>query len=150
MKNKRKSLDESNIVLVAILVIVVIALIVVFIPDKKEEPKNQNLQVISPEEKVNVQEEVNELNVVANPQDYDKNVTVNVVATAGHQISQTEAAEIAVKQFSQLGEPVKADELRILDLERDGEDEFYITSKNNTMEIRKRDGKITRLNAVPQ
>ena len=63
------------------------------------------------------------------------------------EISEKDARKRAVEEFEKLGEKVEADSLQVFDLERDEQMNFYIKSEENTMEIRKSDGKIVRLNA---
>ena len=54
-----------------------------------------------------------------------------------------------INKFKELGENAKKEDLEILIIQRDGEELFYISSKENTAETRIRDSKITRLNSVP-
>ena len=59
------------------------------------------------------------------------------------------AAKVAINKFKELGENVKKEDLEILKIQRDGEELYYISSKENTAEVRILDSKITRLNSVP-
>lgn len=63
--------------------------------------------------------------------------------------SENKAANVAIKKFKELGENTKKSDLEILKIERKGELYYYISSKENTVEVRIRDNKITRVNSVP-
>ena len=58
------------------------------------------------------------------------------------------AINVAIKKFEELGEKVNKDNLEVLKIERKGEFYYYISSKENTVEIRISDNKITRVNSV--
>lgn len=59
------------------------------------------------------------------------------------------AVKIAIKKFKQLGEKnVKEEELEVLKIQRKGELFYFISSKENTLEVRISDNKITRVNSV--
>ena len=66
----------------------------------------------------------------------------------GEEISEKDAKKTAVKQFDKLGEKVKDTDLTIQKIQRKGELYYYITSQNNTMEIKIVGGKVTRINSV--
>lgn len=63
--------------------------------------------------------------------------------------SENKAANVAIKKFKELGENTKKSDLEILKIERKGELYYYISSKENTVEVRIKDNKITRVNSVP-
>lgn len=65
------------------------------------------------------------------------------------EISEEKAKEVAIKQFKNLGEKVSREDLNIKKIKRQGEEYYYITSKENTMEIKIKGGKITRINSAP-
>ena len=65
------------------------------------------------------------------------------------EISEEKAKEVAVKQFKKIGEKVSKDDLTIKKIKRQGEEYYYIVSKENTMEIKIKGGKITRVNSAP-
>lgn len=65
------------------------------------------------------------------------------------EISEAKAKEAAIKQFKKLGEKANKDELTVKQIKRSGEKYYYITSKQNTMEIKIKGGKITRINSAP-
>ena len=59
------------------------------------------------------------------------------------------AVETAMKRFKELGETeVKEDDLEVLKILRKGEYYYYISSPNNSLEIRISDGKIVRENSI--
>lgn len=65
------------------------------------------------------------------------------------EITEEKACKVAVKQFKKLGEKdVKEDKVSIKKIAREGEEYYYITSKENTLEIQIKGGKITRVNSV--
>lgn len=65
------------------------------------------------------------------------------------EISEEDAKDVAVKQFKKLGEKVSKEDLNIKKIKRQEEEYYYITSKANTMEIKLKGGKITRINSAP-
>ena len=68
---------------------------------------------------------------------------------SNREISENDARKVAKKQFEALGEAkIKTDELKVQQIRRSGEEYYYISSKENTLEIRIKYGKITRLNSV--
>ena len=67
-----------------------------------------------------------------------------------NEITQQEARKLAVKQFKELDEKwINEKELEVLEFSRANEYYYYISSKENTIEIKKNGGKITRINSVP-
>ena len=64
-------------------------------------------------------------------------------------ISEEKAVKIAKKKFKELGEKnINDDELEVLKISRQGEEYYYISSKENTVEIKIIGGNITRVNSV--
>lgn len=77
---------------------------------------------------------------------------IRVVSTyvkEGEKISEEKARKAAVKQFKRIGEDVKAEDLTIMVILRDGNEYYYITSSQNSLEIKIEGGKIERINTVP-
>ena len=69
---------------------------------------------------------------------------------SANEINEQEARKLAVKQFKELNERwVKEKDLEVLEFSRANEYYYYISSKENTVEIKKDGGKITRINSVP-
>ena len=59
------------------------------------------------------------------------------------------AVKVAQKKFNELGEKTNKEELEVLKIKRKGEYYYYISAKDNTVEVRIKDNKITRINSVP-
>ena len=125
MKIKRKikkMLNLYNLAIIACAVLIVVALCIMLKPDKKEDTSqvSNSTQVVKNEKKDNKK-----------------------------QIKEDKAREIAKKRFEQLGEnDVKESELDVKKITRNGEDSYFISSANNTLEVRATDGKIIRINSV--
>ena len=69
---------------------------------------------------------------------------------SANEINEQEARKLAVKQDKELNERwVKEKDLEVLEFSRANEYYYYISSKENTVEIKKDGGKITRINSVP-
>lgn len=83
-----------------------------------------------------VERDFNGVKVVASKKREDKEIT------------EDEAREMAVTQFERLGENVNKDDLRIVKLKRNDNMYYFISSKENTMEISIVGGIVTRINAV--
>lgn len=85
----------------------------------------------------------------------EKNVTSNgieIVSSGvkdGENISEEKAKKIAVKQFKKLKEKTNEKELNIIKIQRDNKEYYYISSPENTLEIKINGGEITRINSVP-
>lgn len=78
----------------------------------------------------------------------DKIEIVESEVKSGEKTSEKQAKKTAVKQFKNLGEKVKEEELEIMKIQRKGEEYYYVTSKENTLEIKISTGKVTRINSV--
>ena len=125
MKMKKKKILKKvkrmvNVRNIAILLCLVLSAICLFIAFKPEEKTTPSgIKVVS----TNVKEDEN--------------------------ISEEKAKKVAVKQFKKLDENVKENELNCQKIERQGEEYYYITSKQNSLEIRIQGGKIERINTAP-
>lgn len=65
------------------------------------------------------------------------------------EITEDKAKEIAIKQFKKLGEKeLNKDKIKTVKIDRNGEEYYYISSLNNTLEIKIHGGKITRINSA--
>lgn len=99
----------------------------------------------------NIKENTNQSSKSTNTAKNSKENT-SVASTANKDSEGKEAdvaAKVAINKFKELGENVKKEDLEILKIQRDGEELYYISSKENTAEVRISDSKITRLNSVP-
>lgn len=64
-------------------------------------------------------------------------------------ITEESAKELAIKQFKKLGEKNLAkDKVNIIKIERNGDEYYYVTSVENTAEIKIQGGQITRINSA--
>ena len=84
------------------------------------------------------------------PEERDFN-GVKVVASKkreDQEITEDEARDMAITQFERLGENVNKDDIRIVKLKRNDNMYYFISSKENTMEISIQGGIVTRINAV--
>lgn len=65
------------------------------------------------------------------------------------EITEEEAKELAIKQFKKIGEKnLEKDKINIIKIDRNGEEYYYITSAENTAEIKIKGGQITRINSA--
>lgn len=65
------------------------------------------------------------------------------------EISENDAKKLAIKQFKKIGESnIDEESLRVLKIQRKGKEFYYISSKENTLEIQILGGNITRINSV--
>ena len=60
-----------------------------------------------------------------------------------------EAIEIALDKFKELGEDVGKEDVETIKIQRKGDIYYYISAKENTVEVRESDNKITRINSAP-
>ncbi len=65
------------------------------------------------------------------------------------EIAEETARKAAVKQFKRLREETKKEDLKVIKIQREGEEYYYITSVENSLEIKIKGGKISRINAAP-
>ena len=65
------------------------------------------------------------------------------------EITEDEARDLAKKQFKKIGEKnIKKENLNVSKIQRSGEEYYYISSAENTMEIQIKSGKVTRINSA--
>ena len=63
--------------------------------------------------------------------------------------TEEEAKELAIKQFKKIGEKnLEKDKINIIKIDRNGEEYYYVTSAENTAEIKIKGGQITRINSA--
>jgi len=165
-KLKRKIKRIFNIYNLAILVCIAIILgsiYVIFKPnitikkDKEEAKTSQQQSSAKSEEKEeNTQNDKKEENTVKEEQNNDmktkQNENVEIVKTnvkEDEEITEEDAKKAAVKQFKELGEKnVKEDKVNVTKIIRAEEEYYYITSKENSVEVKIKGGKITRINTA--
>lgn len=78
----------------------------------------------------------------------DENSQTSEIHNKNDDKQKEKALKVARKKFEELGEKVNEKDLEILKIERKGEFYYYISSKENTVEVRISDNKITRVNSV--
>lgn len=65
------------------------------------------------------------------------------------EITEEEAKELAIKQFKKIGEKnLEKDKINIIKIDRNAEEYYYVTSAENTAEIKIKGGQITRINSA--
>lgn len=65
------------------------------------------------------------------------------------EITEEEAKELAIKQFKKIGDKnLEKDKINIIKIDRNGEEYYYVTSAENTAEIKIKSGQITRINSA--
>ena len=65
------------------------------------------------------------------------------------EITEEEAKELAIKQFKKIGEKnLEKNKINIIKIDRNGEEYYYVTSAENTAEIKIKGGQITRINSA--
>lgn len=65
------------------------------------------------------------------------------------EITEEEAKELAIKQLKKIGEKnLEKDKINIIKIDRNGEEYYYVTSAENTAEIKIKGGQITRINSA--
>lgn len=65
------------------------------------------------------------------------------------EITEETAKKVAIKQFKKLGEKdVKEEQLQVAKIQRKTEEYYYISSKQNTLEIKIKGGNITKINSA--
>ena len=123
----KKHINLYNLSIIGLIIIIIISLCIIFreniggvfnsIASKEEEKTLDGIKVITSSIKEN------------------------------EEITEEGAREMAVKQFKRLGEKIKEDELNVTPIRRTGERYYYITSYENTIEIKILGGEITRINS---
>ena len=120
MNKLKKIFNLYNLAIFKCIVVIIVSLYIIVNPNIDQVIRNI-------EEEVKIKENVSENN---------------------EEISEEQARKIAKEKFKEMDEKVKENQLEVIAIKRDNEDYYYISSEKNTMEIRKKDGKITRINSV--
>lgn len=103
--------------------------------EKKEENKNTNIDEKNIDETKNGVD-TKKLEAVETTVGEDGNITISG------------ALDAAVRQFKELGENVSSDDLKLQKITRDSIEYFYVTSTQNSIEIKIQGGKVTRINSA--
>lgn len=86
--------------------------------------------------------------IIFKPEKKEETNNIETVQSKNEEITEEEARTIAKKQFKKLGEKnIQKDKLQVKKIQRNGEEYYYISSAENTLEIQIRSGKITRINS---
>jgi len=120
----KKIFNLYNLAIFVCVVVIIVSLIIIIKPDFSGIFKKKEISTSD-----------NDVKIISN----DK---------SGEEISESDARKLAKKQFNELKESVKEEELEVLKIERDGEEYYYISSAKNTLEIKIKSGEITRINSV--
>lgn len=114
----------------------------------KEEESSSNAEKNAKTDAKN-ESKTNSTDKVNNNSSQTKNTTTNENKSSGDEVTQEKAIEIAIDKFKELGEnQLLNTEVEVIKIQRQGVEYYYISSPENTAEVRIEDGKITRLNSV--
>ena len=153
-RKSRRLISTHSLLIILCLLLIAVSVHMLFSEDveqmvvgkAKEQTKVQNQ-----EKDQNQLQTENQTKPTANNQVTQKeDVKVVENGNSANEISEQEARKLAVKQFKELDEKwIKEKDLEVLEFSRANEYYYYISSKENTIEIKKNGGKITRINSVP-
>ena len=118
-KKIKRFLDPYNLAIIICIIIIAVSLYIIFKPNNSGMITRSGIEVVQSNTK------------------------------KGEEISEKQALKIAVRQFKILNENVKEKDLNIIKIQRNNEKYYYITSANNSLEIKIDSGKVTRINAAP-
>ena len=93
-------------------------------------------------------ERISKIRKLNNRRKSDESSQTSEIRNKNDDEQKKKALKVARKKFEELGEKVNEKDLEILKIERKGEFYYYISSKENTVEVRISDNKITRVNSV--
>lgn len=120
----KKWFSLYNLAIFVCIVVIIASLIIIFKPEKSEiSSNNQTITVNKEDKKAHQKENKGEIN-------------------------EKKARKIASKKFKELGDNTKKEDLNVTKIIRKGEEYYYITSKDNTIEIKINGGEITRVNSA--
>ena len=126
----RKIFNLYNFAIIFAIILILVSLYIIFEP------------------KIDISKFIKDL-TTTNEQTVDNNKTEEIKTENGEGIIENQARKIAKNKFESLGESdVDKDSLQVKKLRRGQEEFYYISSLKNTMEIRIKDGKITRINST--
>lgn len=146
-KRSRSFISTQNLLIILCLILIAVAVHIFF-----SEEDDEKTIVGQAKQQTQSQEENQDQAKSTNNNEVTQKEEVKVVQSgnSGNEITEQEARKLAAKQFKELNEKwVKEKELEVLEFSRANEYYYYISSKENTIEIKKDGGKITRINSVP-
>ena len=140
-RSKSRSLISThNLLIILCLILIAISVHMLFSEEDEEMIVGQAKEQTENQTKTTENDEVTK----------KEDVKVVQSRNSANEITEQEARKLAAKQFKELDEKwVREKELEVLEFSRANEYYYYISSKENTIEIKKDGGKITRINSVP-
>lgn len=153
-RKSRRLISTHSLLIILCLLLIAVSVHMLFSEDVEQmvvgKAKEQT-QVQNQEKNQNQLQTENQTKPTANNEVTQKeDVKVVENGNSANEISEQEARKLAVKQFKELDEKwINEKELEVLEFSRANEYYYYISSKENTIEIKKNGGKITRINSVP-
>lgn len=153
-RKSRRLISTHSLLIILCLLLIAVSVHMLFSEDVEQmvvgKAKEQT-QVQNQEKDQNQLQTENQTKPTANNEVTQKeDVKVVENGNSANEISEQEARKLAVKQFKELDEKwIKEKDLEVLEFSRANEYYYYISSKENTIEIKKDGGKITRINSVP-
>lgn len=118
-KKMKRIFNFYNLAIIVCVIVIIVALVIIFRPNSGDKIIFDGVEIV--QSKVDSDEE----------------------------ISEKDAKTLAVKQFKKMGESnINEDGLKVIKIQRKGEEFYYIASKENTLEISIIGGNITRINSV--
>lgn len=153
-RKSRRLISTHSLLIILCLLLIAVSVHMLFSEDVEQmvvgKAKEQT-QVQNQEKDQNQLQTENQTKPTANNEVTQKeDVKVVENGNSANEISEQEARKLAVKQFKELDEKwIKEKDLEVLEFSRANEYYYYISSKENTIEIKKNGGKITRINSVP-
>ena len=148
-RSKSRSLISThNLLIILCLILIAVSVHMLFSEEDEEMIVGQAKEQTQAQNQLQTE---NQTKPTANNQVTQKeDVKVVENGNSANEITQQEARKLAVKQFKELDEKwIKEKDLEVLEFSRANEYYYYISSKENTVEIKKDGGKITRINSVP-
>lgn len=146
-RSKSRSLISThNLLIILCLILIAVSVHMLFSEEDEETVVGQ-----AKEQTQAQNQEKEQTQTIAN-NEVTKKEEIKVVQSgnSANEITEQEARKLATKQFKELDEKwVREKELEVLEFSRANEYYYYISSKENTVEIKKDGGKITRINSVP-
>lgn len=139
-RSKSKSLISThNLLIILCLILIGVSVHILFKTDE-EDARTKTIGEVSQNQSQNQ-------NQLASS---DNDVKVVQNGNSSKAITEQEARSLAKKQFKELNEKwINEKDLEVLEFSRANEYYYYISSKENTIEIKKDGGIITRINSVP-
>ena len=120
-KRVKEVFNWYNVIIILLLIMIAVSLIIIIKPEVKN---------------IDFEEIMSSINIKENMKNNEE-------------ISEEKAKKIAIGQFNKLGEEdIKEEDIKLAEIERNGEYYYYIRSQKNTLEIKKIGGKLARINGV--